>query len=101
MGFTPMDLQQNFAWTHWGLYLKHHPGQTRAIKQVVPVSTPNTSLPRFLANGSKPKYAQIKECNSSCNNTCKYINKTMSGLSVTREALIYTLNILNQIGDIE
>jgi hypothetical protein len=47
-------------------------------------------LPIFLANGSKPKYAQIKEgINFGCNNTCKYINtKTIPGISVTREALI-------------
>jgi hypothetical protein len=58
-----------------------------------PLSTSNTSLPRFMANGRKPKYAQMKKnINFSCNNSCKYIN---TNLSVTRKALICTLpNIL-------
>jgi hypothetical protein len=37
-----------------------------------PLSPSNASLPRFLANGSKPKYAQTKEgIYFSCNNIFK------------------------------
>jgi hypothetical protein len=59
------------------------------------------SLPRrFLANGSKPKHAQIKEgIKFSGNNIRKYItNKMITGLSVTQKVLICTKpNILYKI----